>query len=128
MSLVSKYALNSAHVTSRVPILNGATFPGSPGSATASKVIDAPGMATFSGGGACGARRRTTGISASMDQLLSLGRMNVGHLRPDLVEIERSGLEEGMGHVDLERARSALLQRRADVAVVVAVRQDGVDD
>src|SRR5205085_3015343 len=115
-----------------VPILNAPILPASPGSATVSKAIVVPGIVTFSGGAAWGgglqARRTTSGISASMGKLLSFRRMNVGHFRADLVEIERAGLEEGMGHVELEAPRPSLGERGAHAALMVTVGQHGIDD
>src|SRR5436190_18405664 len=84
-------------------------------------------MATFSGAGAC-TRARISGMSTDMNQLLSLGGMNVGYFRSDLLEVQRAGLEERMGDVDLELPRAALLERRADRAVMEAVGQDRIDD
>src|SRR5260221_491429 len=109
------------------------SWSGTPGRAAVSNESGVPGIATFSGAGACGHTAPSSGIadariSASIDGLLSLGRVDVGHFRPDLVEVERTGLEERMGHVDLELASPALLERRAHRALVVAVRQHGIND
>src|SRR5262245_10497403 len=95
MSFVSKYALNSAHVTSRAPILKGASFPGAPGTATRSNDSEVPGIDTFSAGccGTAPSRATTTeAISTRIDGLLSLGGSDPGHLRSHLLYVEQTGL------------------------------------
>src|SRR5258708_34712711 len=71
---------------------------------------------------------RTSGSRTRINRLLSLGRVDIGYFGPDLVEVEGPGLEEGMGHVELERARPALRQGLPDLAVVEAVRPHRIHD